>query len=364
METFATGLIYVSEIMKRLVWIVATLIFLTGCNHQDSRKTQITKGLYYWRSSFDLSDDEQNRLVKSGYNKLYIKYFEFDNTRHFIAPVQFRTQPVSSGLEIIPVIYLDNRALRDMPEQHISGLAGVMTEKISSINRSANYQGKVSEIQIDCDWTETTRETYFRLLHTIKSRLQAGVKLSASIRLHQVKYKDRTGIPAVDRGMLMLYNFGSVGNYTEANSIYSHKTLQSYLKADFEHYPIRMDIALANFQWGIVFRNQHPRKILDGVAAKDFPEAALEKIDPTHGRILRTGHIQGFALEINDEIRFEKSGIDEMKNAAQIIASRMNTDSFCISIFDVKHNSTDAYLSKEMDEVFDPFRNNSARSRR
>ncbi|MEZ4901823.1 MAG: hypothetical protein R2822_08725 [Spirosomataceae bacterium] len=49
------------------------------------------------------------------------------------------------------------------------------------------------EVQIDCDWTVATKAKYFRLLQQISALLPPSVILSATIRLHQIKFYRTTG---------------------------------------------------------------------------------------------------------------------------------------------------------------------------
>ena len=74
-------------------------------------------------------------------------------------------------------------------------------------------------------------------------------RLSATIRLHQVKYREETGVPPVDYGVLMYYNMGRI-TATGANSIYDRSTALRYL-GKLREYPLPMDIALPMFAWGV-----------------------------------------------------------------------------------------------------------------
>jgi len=38
-----------------------------------------------------------------------------------------------------------------------------------------HFNKSVKEIQIDCDWTQTTKKRYFELLSTLKSKLKISV---------------------------------------------------------------------------------------------------------------------------------------------------------------------------------------------
>ncbi len=76
------------------------------------------------------------------------------------------------------------------------------------LQRQSNEAGTPPprEIQIDCDWTERTRNAYFQLLTALKREpFLQGKILSATIRLHQVKYVQRSGIPPADRGRVCFF---------------------------------------------------------------------------------------------------------------------------------------------------------------
>ncbi len=75
--------------------------------------------------------------------------------------------------------------------------------------------------------------------------------LSATIRLHQVKYFETTGVPPVKSGMLMFYNTGDLENPSEENSILNIETAELYLSG-LEDYPMQLDIVLPLFSWAVV----------------------------------------------------------------------------------------------------------------
>ncbi len=86
---------------------------------------------------------------------------------------------------------------------------------INQINKSVSI--KCRALQIDCDWTTKTAPKYFYFLQQIREKLDAHedggtfaslAMLSATIRLHQVKYPEKSGMPPVDKGVLMFYNMG------------------------------------------------------------------------------------------------------------------------------------------------------------
>lgn len=145
-----------------------------------------------------------------------------------------------------------------LPETDASTLTDRTIDFIDQINKSIAIA--CNEIQIDCDWTLASRDKYMDFVTQLKHK--SNKKLSATIRLHQIKYFKKTGVPLVDYGVLMYCNMGHIAA-DSMNSIYDRKTGQGYLK-NLEDYPLRLEVALPVFSWAIHIRRQ---KVM-GVAGK------------------------------------------------------------------------------------------------
>ncbi|WP_449399704.1 hypothetical protein [Chryseobacterium wanjuense] len=66
--------------------------------------------------------------------------------------------------------------------------------------KASEYHLKTSnEIQIDCDWTAGIRDDYFKFLKELKK--VSGKEITCTLRLHQVKDKNLTGIPPVEKSI-------------------------------------------------------------------------------------------------------------------------------------------------------------------
>ena len=120
-----------------------------------------------------------------------------------------------------------------------------MGKYIEQINNS--YHLTVGEVQFDCDWSLSSKERYFAFLEHFRGLYP--YRLSATIRLHQVKYQDTTGVPPIDRGVLMYYNMGKI-TATGSNSIYDREVAKRYLPS-LRGYPLPLDLALPLFSWGV-----------------------------------------------------------------------------------------------------------------
>ena len=126
-----------------------------------------------------------------------------------------------------------------------------------------------NNLQVDCDWTISTKEKYFNLLILLSNYIE---HLSATIRLHQIKYVKATGVPPVEKGVVMIYNLDSPADTNIRNSIFSFEKALLYLKGNLEHYPLQLDVALPAFSWGVHF---HHGKIKGLIA--DFHPSDIDK---------------------------------------------------------------------------------------
>jgi len=230
-------------------------VFLLACNRRPH-----TVSFYYWRTHFFLETSEKQALADNDARELYTRYFDIDFSPADTAPMPvaiIRFDSLPAPVSIIPVIYIKNRVFEKIDALAAITLANKVNLLINDINRSA--QLVTSQVQFDCDWTETTRNNYFTFLQQYK--IISKQTISATIRLHQVKYRVRTGVPPVDYGSLMYYNMGTIGTGDE-NSIYDKSIAEKY-NAYIESYPLALDIALPIFAWGLQLRDGKVIKLLN-----------------------------------------------------------------------------------------------------
>jgi hypothetical protein len=127
---------------------------------------------------------------------------------------------------------------------------------IGRINASAHLH--IDEIQFDCNWTENTRENYFRFLRRMKNL--SGSVISSTIRLQQLRFSGNSGIPPVDRippvdyGVLIFYNTDTA----PGNPVLERPIAHRYTPA-LRTYPLTLDLALP------IFRSVSPDDLLEMV---------------------------------------------------------------------------------------------------
>jgi len=301
-------------------------------------------------------DVEQKALRDEQISTLYVKFFDVD--WHYsskralpLAQIQFADQPDHS-LRLIPVVFITNRCLVEVDSLAIAPLAGnisLLLEKIAATNHLEN----LTEVQVDCDWTDKTRDKYFHLLRELRQRpFFAHKLLSATIRLFQAKYKQIAGVPPVDKGLLMAYNMGNLKNPAIANSILDPNEMNKYI-SDIDNYPLPLDLALPLFSWLVWFNSDNSYKGL--VHDYDLPSLEglpVEKKGDTRFLFTRDIDTLGFSFQKGDVLRKEESEANDVIKAGQLFARHFRGDSLVISCFHLDSVILRKYRTDVLEKIF------------
>lgn len=240
--------------------LVALLMVVAACNIMQSgggrkrEKSEPTNAIYHWKGVFNPSAEDYAFMQHHNIGRLYIRFFdiaaEYDSVNQRMEAVPIATTRfeanVPYGVEVIPVTYITLDGLKQMTDNECY-YAAIIVERMLAM-ASYNELGEVKEIQLDCDWTESTRSTFFTLCEYMKDEChERDVKLSVTVRLHQL----REEAPMADRGVLMLYNTGNLRDPKTENSILNLSDVEPYIKHC--NYPIPLDYAYPTYGWGVVF---------------------------------------------------------------------------------------------------------------
>jgi len=303
-------------------------IFISGCREQNST---ISPAFYHWKTALQISPYEQSALDSLGCNTLYVKFLDIarDPDQGNIRPYSVLEIADTLGLQgrsIIPVIFVANNVFDGISTEKINWLC----DKIVGSLRANSQRLPISclpfrEVQFDCDWTSSTRSAFFSFLKQIRLKLPAATRLSATIRLHQYKFPSATGIPPVDRGILMLYNTGDVDDTSETNSIFEAAAARKYLTGAPARYPLPLDLALPLFSWGLVFREEAFWKIIPDITQEALSDTTCFQLEweakRTWYSIKKGTFLGGHYLRPGYRIRLEGIGIEQLRSAAAVSAA-------------------------------------------
>jgi hypothetical protein len=302
----------------RLVPLLIVLVLITSCKPQNAK---IERAYYYWKNSeYSLSELELNSLKNQEIQKLYVKFFEispdsildaipvaktelhlWDYSQAYGKDTLFKKN--MSVLEIVPTIFIENKVFRKLSEGQLDTLSDNI---IFLINRYFERQFKsftkrYREIQLDCDWSEGTKEKYFYLLKKIKK--DSDKKISCTLRLYPYKYREKMGIPPADKTVLMCYNLLSPFSSEDKNSILSTDELENYLR-NTAKYPLPSDIALPLFSWMQVYHNDR----FTGLVGPEpgFAEKYLKQVKPLWYEVVLETDCDNIHLRPGDKVKFEE----------------------------------------------------------
>jgi hypothetical protein len=337
--------------LMRHCTVLVLLLLLAAC--RPSGHTPPAISFYYWKTTFRLSSTERATLQKHHVSTLYIRYCDVAIRQGQpvpVSPITFQQAPPDS-VAIVPVVYIKNEVMLH-PNLNLADLAQKLLHYIDQINAGDSIQTR--ELQIDCDWTLTSRDTYFRFLDQLKQ--QSAKRLSATIRLHQVKYYGTTGLPPVDRGVLMYYNMGRIGAGA-ARSVYDRPTAEAYLST-ISAYPRPLDVALPIFSWGIHLRGDRVIGLLQKTDEATFAaDPHFEQKTPPFFEVKENVLKLGKYFKQGDRVKIEAITAGDLHEMADDLAGELAHPPtevlfYDLDEFNLNHYSHEKDLLEDVSRIF------------
>lgn len=339
---------------------IVGLCFIAGItiNKYVFVKNSVTKSVYFWKNTFTVSAENNKVLKNLGITKVYCKIMDVDWSPLYHAYPLSETSFIHEDFlkqQFVPVVFITNRTMQKCDKTEISELAKKLWRKIKPLENHFY----VNEIQLDCDWTETSRENYFLLIEALKKT--SNKEISTTIRLHQYKYRSKTGIPPADKGMLMCYNLGDIKNTKTDNSIYSKKEALKYFTPTTP-YPLPLDIALPTFSWGLLFRQNQFAAIIDELNDKKINSLSyLKPISANTFQVMkdtvlaRPAAFNDLYLRFGDIIRYEKIDAAAFTSSAKVSHQAINNDNFSVAFFSFDTATINTIGKKTYEKVYNSF---------
>lgn len=277
--------------------------------------------MYFWRSRFRITPSEQAFLDRQKVGSLYVKFFDVDLDPASGQPVPIAEvsglKPPEGNMEIIPVVFITQAALRRIALDSPEALAHRITSRIARTCEAAGLR-QVKEWQLDCDWTARDQQAYFRLVAAAKSIAhRQQVRLSVTLRLYPFKYRSVMGVPPADKALLMCYNMGNLKNPATTNSILDTKEMAKYLRTG-QPYPLPLDAALPLFNWHVWFRD---RAYMGLLYPSEIQGLDCLRREGQRQVFIKDTAIRGRLFLKGDWLRYEDASIDELDQARQLLAT-------------------------------------------
>ena len=302
--------------MKKILFLILFIPIFVACEKQPSAS------FYYWKTSYTISPFERNYLDSLNVEKLYVRFFDIDIKNGKAIPVsEITIQEKNTKQEIIPVVLITNEVFKDLDKKAIETLAQHIDKEIKFIYPKISDK-KIKEIQFDCDWTTSTRNKYFYFLNIVEKG-NPSLLVSATIRLHQIKDKVQTGIPPIEKGVLMYYATSNPLDFKDENSILENTLANNYIK-DLNEYPIDLDIALPIYSWVIVQNQVGEKRLINGIRNKDLQDTSLYKpLKPNFYQVKKEHYLNGNYLYEDFILKVEEISHQDLELAKKNSSAKM-----------------------------------------
>lgn len=354
--------------MKRKALIVLALSVLAAVlpSCRESQKNlpagEPSRSVYYWKTVFKLGNEEQSFLSEHRIGRMYLRMFDVDVVRNRVtetdnvepvATVKFESAKPDS-VEIVPVVFITLDALKLYGGKEPELAAKIVGRMLNMC--SYNELGRISEVQFDCDWTASTRESFGSLCTAAKEILHPeGILLSGTIRLHQIEEAEYP----FDKGVLMLYNTGSIKNPSTVNSILHYDDVEKYLGVEKridkfmrarKNNCRTVDYAYPTYSWNVVFDE-------DGKFRRILPEMDLDSIQELEfkdGRYEAKNfcRIGGEFIWNGWTIRPERSDIAEVLKVKSLVDKTFGGNGSNI-VYHLDMSNLSKYTFDEIDKILD-----------
>ncbi|MBL9005268.1 MAG: hypothetical protein JNJ46_13525 [Myxococcales bacterium] len=332
-----------------------------GSEWRPTKEPAAQRAFYFWKTQWLATSASAASLRALAVGRLYLRLFDVDwdpalQAAQPIAPLVFAA-PLPRELDIVPVVFVTNQVFLRTAPAAVDGLAERVLRKI--LATSAAHGITPREVQLDCDWSDATRARYFRFLDVLRRALhEKNQILSSTIRLHQIKYAARTGVPPVDRGMLMFYNFGPLYADAPRSSIYNTEDAQRYA-AHIAGYALPLDLSLPLFSWAVHARDGNVVGVIEKLDAADIEHVdAFRRIHDGRYQAARGVFLRGHYFIEGDELRIEQTTPHTTLQAAITAArgARGQKHFATIAFFDLDERNLRHYVVSDLQNILAVFR--------
>lgn len=277
------------------------------------------RSVYYWSTTLNMDSVKTAFMRNYDISRMYIRYFDVvaDQSGRAVpnATLKFATD-VPQGIDIVPTVFVMPECLR----QDRSRLASLIVKRVVQMNET-NDVYNVKEIQIDCDWTQSTRQLYAEFMQAMMRECHSRhLKLSSTIRLHQLAQTP----PPADRGVLMMYNTGDATDIRCHKPILDMHDAAPYLPR-LNDYKLKLSTAYPIFTWRILFRG---------------------------GRFVGFIHNDGeYPILPSDSIALRQPSAADIIEAVNVIGSRRPDANNEIILFDLNNHNINRLKHKDFEKI-------------
>lgn len=329
--------------------LILLTLFFSSCKNEYKPEM----GFYYWKQHFQLNKGQTAMLERSKADKLYIRFFDIKWDAKLRKPypeaiINFTEQ--SHPYNITPVVFITNETFEKLDPSGVDSLAIKCYKLLMGLADKQHISYRA--VQIDCDWTVGTKDKYFSFLRSFKALSEST--LEVTIRLHQVKYQFKTGVPPADRGVLMFYNMGKLSaDLNEPNSIYDAKTAKKYV-GSLNNYLLPLDVALPVFSWALHIRAGKVIQVYGkiGRAELNDKENFISTVNRVVYKAKRDFFKGGIYVKKGDLFKLEETEKVLLKHAAVQLTAHLNkNEKRTIIYYELGNLNLSTFKAKDFEEI-------------
>ncbi|GAB2834691.1 hypothetical protein [Ferruginibacter profundus] len=347
---------------SRLKFFTFLLFFLPAFISCKQKTISIQRGFYYWKSNeYAFASTENNCIKTLGIQKIYVKFFEVEFSKIFgVRPVAktllnsnyIINDDFAGRMEVIPVVFIKTDVLANTSQTGLDSLAdNIVFLTAKKYKDKINLTNSFTELQIDCDWTASTKDKYFLLLKAIKKK--SGKIISCTLRMYPYKYPELMGVPPADKVTLMCYNLNNPLENENKNSILDVAEVKKYLSAK-KAYPLHLDIVLPVTSWMLCFQNNQFAGVLHN---QDDINTIAKPIKPLWYSAVKDTVIDDIFLRVGDKIKYEEVSKEQLQELVALLKSNINfTATTTISFFHLDKAALNKYDNETLDHLYNHFK--------
>ena len=324
-----------------------------ACTSHDILVPDPQPSAYWWQTTWNPDSIETEFIKAHDIKKIYMRFFDVTPAENSTVPTPVATirfLAPTAGIKIIPTIFITASSLK----LDIEKMPQMLAYRVLQMCETNDIKD-VDEIQIDCDWTPSTEKQYFTFLTQLRDILHGkGMKLSATIRSHQMQYAP----PPVDYGVLMLYNTELIAMTQRVNPVLTfNKKIKSYLK-DINHYNLPLCVAYPNFGYQLLYKpNDEIRAILyneDIADSSKYAKISDNEYLATSSRLEPTGAEPGSSITqivAGDRLIIHNADYEEIKKAYEYLDDLRPLLSQQSIIYDINSRNINNLTSQQYEKI-------------
>ena len=284
----------------KLTLALSTMLLLVISCSQETK----TANSFLIRNNHVQIDEFRKQIIEQTNTKrLYIKFFdvvfnEWQQRPLPLAQVEFDTASLKwikdAGIEIVPVLYINNDLIDKVVPEHINALA----DRIMLLLKTRLEQFYIANpkiVHIDCDWSISSQEKYFDLLRYFQTLpFFLDKQISVAVRPKQIGKNVKFGTPPVRRAIFTL---------DKQNEEFDPTLLNSYA--------IPLDVSLPLFNDPLIFRNDQLMGSISGLPDSLWKNEKVCRVsgehpdaipNPDHFEVLKDTVVKFNYLKSGDKI--------------------------------------------------------------